>query len=450
LAEVARPSDVSEAVKVLEATCTTGQRVIARGLGRAYGDAAQCAGGTVIDLTGCKQIIEADEAHGVLRAEAGLSVADVLDWCLPRGFFPPVTPGTRHVTLGGALAADVHGKNHHVDGTFSRYVRSAQVATPKGVLRIGPGEESELFWATAGGMGLTGVVLEVTLELLRVESPLVAVDTERASDLDDCMSKMTVRDEAYRYSVAWIDCLASGGRLGRGVITRANHVEASPRALKRRRQLLRVPFTPPVRAIPPAAVAAFNGVYFRRAPLRREGELQDPFSYFYPLDALGAWNRLYGPRGFTQYQFVVPFGSEAVLKEVIEGLAAAGLPVFLAVLKRFGAASPGPLSFPRPGWTLALDLPLGLPGLSRQLDLVDEAVAEAGGSVYLAKDGRLEPSLLRVMYPRLEQFLGAKRRFDPDGLMSSDLSRRLGLSPEWPRDGASRPSVARRPAKGDR
>lgn len=478
-AEVVTPRDATEAARLVRLASAAHRPILGRGLGRAYGDAAQNAGGLVVDLTGCSQLLEADEDAGVVRAEAGLSLDDLLRWSVPRGWFLPVTPGTRHVTLGGALAADVHGKNHHCDGTIARYVRSARVATPTGVVEARPDGDAALFWATAGGMGLTGLVLEVTLELLAVETAYMVVDTERAADLEECMALMSQGDAAYRYSVAWVDCLKRGSGLGRGVLTRANHATAAELAgsgrgggLRERlrpapragshaeglaygpRQLVEVPFTPPARLASRPVVAAFNEMWFRKAPRRRLGELQQVAAYFYPLDGVGSWNRLYGPRGFTQYQFTVPFGAEAVVREVIETLADRQMPSLLAVLKRFGPEDPGPLSFPRAGWTLALDLPLDLPGLAAELDRFDELVVESGGAVYLAKDGRLRPELVGAMYPRLAEWQAVRERFDPEGLVRSDLGRRLHLCGDGARSAAASDhgggAVRRHPAQNEK
>ncbi len=418
-----------------------GERIIARGLGRSYGDAAQSGGGTVLDMTRCSRLIDCDLEAGTVRAEAGLSIDELLRWSVPRGWFVPVTPGTRQVTLGGAFAADVHGKNHHRDGSFAGWVRGGVLAAPAGRRAISPDEDHRLFWATAGGMGLTGLVLELTVELIPIETSMMLVDTERAGDLDDCMARMEEDDHRYRYSVAWVDCLAGGAQLGRSVLTRGEHAGVGDLTAARRagkaagpvndalgfspRRIMRVPVSAPVRPLTRRTVAAFNEAWFRKAPRRRIGELQPLSKFFHPLDGVGDWNLLYGRRGFTQYQFVVPFGQEQVVRDVIEALSRARLPSFLAVLKRFGPGDAGPLSFPMSGWTLAIDLPLGVPGLAELLDDFDGRVASAGGRVYLAKDSRLRPEMLAVMYPGLDDWQAACSEVDPDGLMSSDLARRL-------------------------
>ena len=355
---------------------------------------------------------------------------------LPQGWFVPVSPGTRHVTIGGAIAADIHGKNHHRDGAFCQHVVELTIDTPaEGRLRLtADGDLSEAFWATAGGMGLTGVVLDATIRLLPVETSLMTVDTDRAADLDEAMTLLAASDERYRYSVAWIDLMATGRSTGRSVLTQADHARLDELPARRRAGAL--DFDPSTRLpAPPApsgllnrlSVRAFNEFWFRKAPKRRRDELQSITRYFHPLDMVEGWNRLYGPRGFLQHQFVVPFGAEATLADVVSRLSRAGLPSFLAVLKRFGAADPGPLSFPMPGWTLALDIPAGPAGLAELLDDLDRLVVDCGGRVYLAKDSRLSPTLLPAMYPRLDEWRQVRAKLDPDRRLMSDLARRLEL-----------------------
>jgi len=416
-------------------------RHIARGLGRSYGDAAQCAGGTVIDCTALDRITELDHAGGRVRVQAGCSFDSLMRVIVPRGLFVPVTPGTRYVTVGGAIASDVHGKNHHRDGALSAHVERLVLATPAGRIGCGPDNDRELFWASAGGMGLTGVMTEATIRLVPIETSWMLVDTERTADLDACMARMEEADAGHRYSVAWVDSLSGGHHLGRSVITLGDHAETAdlPEASRadplrfRPRKLLTVPFTPPVSLLNPMTVAAFNEAWYLRAPRRRSGQLQSISAFFHPLDGVAKWNVLYGPRGFTQYQFVVPFGSEDVIRRVLERLSSAHIASFLTVLKRFGAAGQGHLSFPTEGWTLALDVPLGTGGLALVLDELDEMVASGGGRVYLSKDGRLRPELLRAMYPRLDEWNEVRRRVDPKGVLGSDLGRRLHLTEQRPR-----------------
>ena len=410
--------------------------LLARGLGRSYGDAAQCAGGTVIDCTAIDGIDEPDRLTSRIRVQGGCSLDTLMRQIVPRGFFVPVTPGTRYVTVGGAIASDVHGKNHHRDGTISAHAERIALATPTGPVECGPDADPELYWATAGGMGLTGVITDATFRLLPIETSKMLVDTERAVDLDSCMARMAETDIGHRYSVAWVDSLGKGRHLGRSVITVGDHATAGDLPAKMAgdplrfgpRQLLAVPLTPPVSLLNPVTLAAFNEAWYRRAPKRRTGELQSIGAFFHPLDGVGNWNVLYGPRGFTQYQFVVPFGSEDVVRRVLEKLCAARAASFLAVLKRFGAAGAGHLSFPSEGWTLALDIPLGIKGLAAVLDELDEIVANNGGRVYLSKDGRVRPEILHAMYPRLGEWNEVRHRVDPNGVLVSDLSRRLRLT----------------------
>jgi decaprenylphospho-beta-D-ribofuranose 2-oxidase len=432
-AEVRRPGDAAEVVELLRGAGERG--VIARGLGRAYGDAAQNAGGTVIDARGLSRVRDIDLAAGRAVVEAGVSLDALIGATLPLGWFPDVVPGTRHVTVGGAIASDIHGKNHHRDGAFGDHVLGLELATPAGeVVECGPDREPELFAATTGGMGLTGVVTAATLRLSRLETSWMRVDTERAHNLDDVLARMEARDHEYRYSVAWVDCLARGAALGRSVLTRGDHAGADELGAERREAPLAPP--PAARLAAPrwvpdgllnrSTVAVFNEVYFRRAPRAERGRLEPLHSFFFPLDVVRGWNRMYGPRGFLQYQVVVPFEAGDALRAVLERLSQARCASFLGVLKRFGRER-GLISFPMPGWTLAVDVATSSPGLAGLLDELDLLVAEAGGRVYLSKDSRLRPELVPQMYPRLEEWRAIRARVDPEGRMRSDLARRLRL-----------------------
>ncbi|MER8008358.1 FAD-binding oxidoreductase [Streptomyces sp. NPDC094149] len=431
-ARLIRPRTYEEAAAAVRECGVRGG--IPRGLGRAYGDAAQNAGGAVFDMTGLDRIHAIDADDGTVLCGAGVSLHRLMEVLLPLGWFVPVTPGTRQVTVGGAIGADIHGKNHHVSGSFSRHVLSFELLTAEGEIRT-VGRGTPLFDATAGGMGLTGVILTATLGLLPVETSLMSVDTERADDLDDLMARLTDTDHHYRYSVAWIDLLARGAATGRAVLTRGDHApfDALPARARARALQFRTPRFPSAPAFLPegllsrTTVGLFNELWYRKAPRARTGELQRISAFFHPLDGVPHWNRVYGRGGFVQYQFVVGHGQEDTLRRIVRRIAERRCPSFLAVLKRFGPADPGWLSFPLPGWTLALDIPAALPGLGPFLDGLDEEVAAAGGRVYLAKDSRLRPELLAAMYPRLDDFRALRAQLDPRGVFVSDLSRRLAL-----------------------
>lgn len=433
-ARLIRPRTYEEAALAVRECGARGG--IARGLGRAYGDAAQNAGGAVLDMTGLDRVHAIDADDGTVLCDAGVSLHRLMEVLLPLGWFVPVTPGTRYVTVGGAVGADIHGKNHHVSGSFSRHVLSLDLLTADGeVVTAVPG--TPLFEATAGGMGLTGVILTATIRLQPVETSLMSVDTERADDLDDLMARLADTDHRYRYSVAWIDLLARGRATGRAVLTRGDHapLDALPRGTRVRREPLafrtsRLPAAPsfvPEGLLSRTTVGLFNELWYRKAPRARTGQLQRIPAFFHPLDSVPHWNRVYGRGGFVQYQFVVGHGREDALRRIVRRISERRCPSFLAVLKRFGEADPGWLSFPVPGWTLALDIPASLPGLGGFLDELDEEVAGAGGRVYLAKDSRLRPELLAAMYPRLDDFRALRAALDPRGVFTSDLSRRLHL-----------------------
>ncbi len=411
---------------------------LVRGLGRSYGDAAQNSGGLVLRLLGAAHQAVLHPERGTVTVPAGVSIDDLLRVIVPRGWFVPVTPGTRFVTIGGAIASDIHGKNHHVEGSFGNHVESLTLLLADGSqVLLGPDQQPALFWATVGGMGLTGIILEATVRLLPIETSRMAVDTIRVPDLDTLFAEMTSPDDDVRYSVAWIDPLAKGRHLGRSVLGRGDHARLDQLSAKAAadplaygpHQLVSVPpLVPPMGFINHTTVAAFNEFWFRKAPRRRIGEIQSIGSFFHPLDVVGRWNRVYGAGGMVQYQFVVPFGEEAAMRTVIERLSEAGAASFLAVLKRFGAGNPAPLSFPALGWTLALDVPAASHGLGELLHGLDRIVLDAGGRHYFTKDSHTTPDAIRRGYPRLDEWKAIRDAVDPNGLWQSDLSRRLGLT----------------------
>ena len=410
---------------------------IPRGLGRSYGDSAQNAGGLVVATAGLDRVLSVDGAAGTVTVEAGVSIGRLIRVLLGQGMFVPVTPGTRQVSIGGAVGADVHGKNHHRDGSIGAHVERMTVVLADGSVRdVSPaaGDDPELFWGTLGGLGLTGLVTAATLRALPVQTPWMSVDTRRVSDLDTLMAALEDADQR-RYSVAWVDCMAGGAHAGRGIVTAADHATVAEVAEHRRgpgqapdpdpAPRLAVPGWIPPGLLNRVSVAAFNQAWYLHAPRQRTGELQSTATFFHPLDGVQAWNRLYGRTGMVQYQCVVP-GPDTVA-DLLAQLRQAGAPSFLAVLKKFGPGNPGPLSFPRPGWTLALDLPAAMPELPQLLDRLDETVADVGGSVYLAKDSRMRPELLATYYPRLDAWHQLRDRVDPDRRWQSDQSRRLSL-----------------------
>ncbi|WP_233491313.1 FAD-binding oxidoreductase [Blastococcus sp. TBT05-19] len=430
LVPVRDPADAAAAL-----AARTPRGLLARGLARSYNDAAQNAGGQVLDMTTADRVLDVDLPAAEIEVEAGISLDRLMNLFVPMGWFVPVTPGTRYVTVGGAIAADIHGKNHHVAGTFSQHVAWLDLLTADGeVRRIGPDQDPDLFWATAGGMGLTGVILRARVRMKPIESSRIVVDTDRTPDLDSLMTLLTETDHLYDYSVAWIDCVARGARMGRSVLTRGRFARREELTPKQQADPLRysgqvrlsAPGVFPPGLLNPATVAAFNEVWYRKSPRRKRDQLQTIGAFFHPLDGVGDWNRVYGPRGFVQYQFVVPFGQEDAMRRAMERISRSGHASFLAVLKRFGEGNPGMLSFPVPGWTLALDIPV-VGGLAALLDELDELVVAAGGRVYLAKDPRVRPDLFEQMYPRLESFRDVRRRVDPEGVFTSDLARRLTL-----------------------
>jgi decaprenylphospho-beta-D-ribofuranose 2-oxidase len=426
-ARVLAPSSF-DSLRAAVATARTrdGERgAIARGLGRAYGDAALLAGGLVIETTRLKRF-QVDAAAGTVTAEAGVSLGELLGALVPQGWMLPVVPGTQHVTIGGAIASDIHGKNHGTAGSFGAHVAALGLLLSSGEeVELEPG--GELFEATIGGMGLTGVILWATVALKRVDGSLLAVDTDRAAGLSEALA-LLAEASGGPYRVAWLDLL--GPRTGRGIVTRAEHHHGpgpgsdSGPAVRARAT---VPERVPADLLRPSTVRAFNEFRYRRAPRSERGRVEPLGRHMFPLDALEAWPRLYGRHGFVQYQLVVPGGGERVLEQVIERLRRSYVPCYLAVLKDFGPAGGPPLSFPIAGWTLALDLPRQAPGLEPLLDGFDALVAEAGGRVYLSKDSRLTRAALEEMYPRIAEWRAAQRRADPDGLWRSELALRTGL-----------------------
>ena len=411
-----------------------GEGVVARGNGRAYGDAAIGVSRTIA-MKALNRVCAFDVETGLLTVEAGALLSDLIVAFLPHGFFPAVVPGTRYVTVGGAIAADVHGKNHHRDGGFGDHVESLILTTAGGeMIRASRSEHSDLFFATIGGLGLTGTIIEATLRLKRVETGWIRQRTIVAPGLAAAMAALDEGDTA-TYAVAWIDCMAKGPKLGRSLLYLGEHVRRDELDAKAaanlfpalNNELLAVPLDFPALALNHWSVRAFNELYFRLGA-RRAGHnvlvRADP--YFFPLDRVGAWNRMYGRRGFVQHQCVLPAATATgVLAEMLERIVSRGDASFLAVLKKLGPSS-GILSFPLRGYTLALDFPVR-PGLFQFLDELDRLVVSAGGRLYLAKDARQSRATFEAGYPDLPRFRDIRRLVDPTSRIRSRLAERLGM-----------------------
>ena len=381
--------------------------VLPFGNGRSYGDSCLNNDGYLLDTRSLNHFIAFDQDTGILRVEAGVLLADILHLVVPRGWFLPVTPGTRFVTIAGAVANDVHGKNHHQAGTFGCHVTALELLRSDGQrLHCSPDENPEWFAATIGGLGLTGLITWVELQLKPVMNPYLQEETLRFSCLDEFFELNKASEESYEHTVAWVDCMARGSALGRGAFYRANHHGSSAPAHRPAapRQMLGLPFVPPMSLVNRASLRLFNEIYYRKQPLRRSRTVHYQ-SFFYPLDSIQHWNRMYGPRGFVQYQCVVPEASgNEVFREILAAISASRQGSFMAVLKVFGAKqSPGLMSFPMPGVTLALDFP-NAPATTELLERLDELTRAANGVVYPAKDSRMSAESFQRYFPQWQDF----------------------------------------------
>lgn len=421
---VARPRWRDELPGLIDEGTGEGRKLLGIGLRRSYGDSGLNPDGAVIDMTGLDRAIAFDPETRLLRAEAGMSLDAVLRLLVPRGFFLPVTPGTRFVTLGGAVANDVHGKNHHRTGTFGGWVRRLSLLRSDGrEIELGPDDRTGLFAATVGGLGLTGLIGWVEIEMMPVASATMAAETVPFGGLDEFFTLAAESDAAFDYTVAWVDCLAVGEALGRGILSRARHADAGSLAAAPARRPSSLPIDLPGFVLNSATVKAFNAFYYANGR-RKAGRASVPYEpFFYPLDAIGGWNRLYGKRGLYQYQSVVPpAAARDATRAMLQAIAASGEGSFLAVLKTFGdKPSPGLLSFPRPGSTLALDFANRGTSTLTLLDRLDSIVREAGGRLYPAKDGRISAAMFRTGYPNWADFAG---HVDPG--FASHFWRRVG------------------------
>ena len=409
---------------------------ISRGLGRSYGDIATNANGGVILHTRLNRFLSFDATSGIVECESGVTYDDLIRHLLSRGFFLPVVPGTKFVTIGGAIANDVHGKNHHQVGSIGCHIIDLQLLLASGeTVHCSRESNAGLFWATVGGLGLTGVILRARIKLAPVESAYISTNCKRYENIDRVLAEMSAADKDFQYSVAWIDCLQTERSLGRSVLMRGNHLPAAalkqtvtdPFAIKNRHRFT-LPAILPSTSLTTLTAQLFNQLYFR-AKREREHLIMDYDSFLFPLDRIRNWNSFYGKHGFLQYQIVFPMAtSHEGLVAVLKKLSGAKQASFLAVLKRCGNQGDGLLSFPQDGFSLALDMPARNTELLPLLNELDEIVLRHRGRVYLAKDARLSRATFEQMYPNTKAFKEIKRQVDPTALFSSSLSRRLGLT----------------------
>lgn len=408
---------------------------IARGLGGSYGDAALNAQGEIVLTNRLDRFLEFDVYNGILSVESGASLAKILELIVKQGWFLPVMPGTAEVSLGGCIATDIHGKNHCHAGSLGQHIIGLQLITDTGTrVNCSPQVLPELFWATVGGMGLTGMIGLVTLQLKPIETAYMKVKYRVAHNLKRILEDLDQEDDEFEYSVAWLDALNKP--FLHGVIIKAKHANLLELPISKQKQAFlttkysafKCPYGLSFSLLHPLWVKLFNKVYNNLLAKKKDAFLQAYSNYFFPLDRIKNWPRLYGNKGFIQYQCVIPTQSSySAIKDILKVLQKHKQPIYLAVLKRFGQENLAPLSFPLPGFTLALDLPICNDKLLTYLDLLDEIVIQAGGRVYLAKDARLKPKPFRDMYKRYPEWLTVKQYWDPQNRFSSSLSRRLNL-----------------------
>ncbi|MEU7787055.1 FAD-binding oxidoreductase [Amycolatopsis sp. NPDC049159] len=434
-ADVLSTADVEA---IARAVTRAGERgVIARGLGRSYGDPAQNAGGLVVDMTALNRIHSIDPDTALVDLDAGVSLDQLMREALPHGLWVPVLPGTRQVTIGGAIANDIHGKNHHSAGSFGNHVVSMDLITADGRIRtLTPeGPEAELFWATVAGIGLTGIIVRAKIRMTKTETAYFLADNERTNNLDETLELVSNgSDDKYTYSSAWFDTISTGSKLGRAAFGRGSLAKLDELPPKLRANPLKFD-APQLATLPdifPNGLAnklTFGGIgelYYRKTPKEARGVIQNLTAFYHPLDMFGEWNRAYGSKGFLQYQFSTPLNAHEPLRKIVRKIAESGHVSFLNVFKRMGEGNAAPLSFPHPGWMVCVDFPIKQ-GLGRFCQELDEDVLELGGRLYTAKDSRTTPETFAKMYPRLEEWRKIRASVDPEGVFASDMSRRLEL-----------------------
>jgi decaprenylphospho-beta-D-ribofuranose 2-oxidase len=423
---------------IARAVTQAGERgVIARGLGRSYGDPAQNAGGLVVDMTALDRIHSIDPDSALVDVDAGVSLDQLMREALPYGLWVPVLPGTRQVTIGGAIANDIHGKNHHSAGSFGNHVVSLELLTADGKVRtLTPdGPESELFWATVAGIGLTGIILRAKIRMTRTETAYFKADIQRTANLDETLELVTDGSEQnYTYSSGWFDSMSRGKKLGRAAFQRGSLAKLDELPPKLRAdplkfnpgQLATLPDVFPNGLANKLSFTAIGELYYRKTAKNARDQIQSLTAFYHPLDLFGEWNRAYGSKGFLQYQFSTPLNAHEDLRRIIQKVADSGHVSFLNVFKAMGEGNPAPLSFPHPGWMVCLDFPIK-DGLSEFCQELDDDVLELGGRLYTAKDSRTSAGVFAQMYPRLDEWRKIRASVDPEGVFASDMSRRLKL-----------------------
>jgi decaprenylphospho-beta-D-ribofuranose 2-oxidase len=437
VAQVLSTPDVETiAAAVARAADAGGRGVIARGLGRSYGDNAQNGGGLVVDMNALNRIHSMDSDTHIVDVDGGVNLDQLMRAALPLGLWVPVLPGTRQVTIGGAIACDIHGKNHHSAGSFGNHVRSMDLLTADGEIRtLTPdGDDSELFWATVGGNGLTGIILRARIAMTPTETAYFIADGDVTQSLDETIAFHSDGSENnYTYSSAWFDAISAPPKLGRAAISRGSlaRLDQLPEKLQHNPlkfdapQLLTLPDIFPNGLANKWTFGPIGELWYRKSGTYR-GKVQNLTQFYHPLDMFGEWNRAYGSAGFGQYQFVVPTEAVEEFKRILVDIQASGHYSFLNVFKLFGPGNQAPLSFPIPGWNVCVDFPIK-PGLNEFLNGLDKRVLEFGGRLYTAKDNRVQAETFHAMYPRIDEWIAVRRKVDPDGVFASDMARRLEL-----------------------
>lgn len=437
---VATVLSTPDAGDIVDAVAKAGPRgVIARGLGRSYGDNAQNGGGLVIDMPALNRIHSIDADSATVDVDGGVNLDQLMRAALPFGLWVPVLPGTRQVTVGGAIACDIHGKNHHSAGSFGNHVLSMDLLLASGEVRTLTPQASDaddvaLFWATVGGNGLTGIILRARIAMTPTETAYFIADGDVTASLDETIAfHSDGSEDDYTYSSAWFDAISAPPKLGRAAISRGSlaRLDQLPEKLQKNPlkfdapQLLTLPDIFPNGLANKYTFGPIGELWYRKSGTYR-GKVQNLTQFYHPLDMFGEWNRAYGPAGFGQYQFVVPTEAVDEFKAIIVDIQRSGHYSFLNVFKLFGPGNQAPLSFPIPGWNVCVDFPIK-PGLGAFLDGLDKRVLEFGGRLYTAKDNRTTAAMFHAMYPRIDEWIAVRRKVDPDGVFVSDMARRLEL-----------------------